>query len=53
MVSVALLKIVVIAAQILYRTVLRPQTEMMEREIWEACMYPGGYRLRTDEGFKP
>jgi hypothetical protein len=44
LVSFSLLKILAIAAQLVCRSMLLPVTEALDLEIWEACMYPGGYR---------
>jgi len=43
-ISLALLKISLIAAQIVFRFVLQPVTEALDLEYWEACLHPGGYR---------
>jgi len=43
LVSYSLMKLVLISAQILYRVVLLPTTNAMDRATWEACLYPGGY----------
>jgi hypothetical protein len=42
--SLSFLKISFIVSQIAYRMLFRPVTEAMDLEIWDACLYPGGYR---------
>lgn len=44
LVSLSVVKIVAILAQLYYRSALRPITEAMDHATWEACLYPGGYR---------
>jgi hypothetical protein len=44
LVSWSVVKIVVILAQLYYRSALQPVTEAVDLATWEACLYPGGYR---------
>jgi hypothetical protein len=43
-VSFTVLQIILLAAQIIFRSVLLPVTEALDLEYWEACIHPGGYR---------
>jgi len=44
LIPLSLLKSFLITAQIVFRLIFLPVTEALDREYWEACVYPGGYR---------